>query len=102
MSDERLRLCRIGAMPIRMRCVILNKPPVDEPTVTLPTHVLTLVKRHKGALRSRQPMEGTPGKIVVLEVVVGIQKGEVPKPVTLHERAPLRRIVRVNVVMLPE
>ena len=60
------------------------------------------VERLQRALQRRQPVERHAGEIVMLEMVVGIQEREIPEPVAAHQRAPFRRIVRIDVVVLPE
>src|SRR5687767_1065954 len=85
-----------------MWLLILDQPPVDQLSVRPPPHLLMGVERPQGLLKLRQPVERYPRKVMVLEVIVGIEEHEVPEPAPAHQRAPLRRIGRIDVVMLAE
>src|SRR5262245_55793912 len=85
--------------PGGMRRAVLDQPPVDETAVRLPPHPLARVERDQRALELGQTVEGNARKVVVLEVVVRVQEDEVPEPVAAHQRAPLRRIRRIDVVV---
>ena len=60
------------------------------------------VEGRECALQLGQPVERHAGVVVVLEMVVRVEEREVPEPVAAHQRAPLRRIGGIDVVMLPE
>ena len=63
---------------------------------------MTRVERRERPLQRRQPVERHAGEVVVLEMVVRVEECEVPEPVAAHQRAPLRRIGGVDVVVLAE
>ena len=88
--------------PVGMRRAILDEPSAQQARIVLPAHPMTRVEGLQRALESRQPVERHAGEIVVLQMVVRIQEREIPEPVPAHERAPLGRIVRVDVVVLAE
>src|SRR5262245_35148794 len=85
-------LSRLRAAPVRVRCPVLDEPAVDQPAVGLPAHALSRVEGHERPLQLRQAIERHAGKVVMLEVIVGVEEHEVPEPVASHERAPLRRV----------
>src|SRR6185436_20117493 len=90
------------ATPVGVRGVVLDEPAVDEATVALPSHVAPLIEGNQRALESRQTIQRNAREVMVFEVVIGVQEREIPEPVSLHQRSPLRRIVRIDVVMLAE
>ncbi len=49
-----------------------------------------------------QVIKRNPGEIVVLEVIVGPEKGVVPEPARFDQSAPLGRIFRPDIVMLSQ
>ena len=61
-----------------------------------------VVERPERALQRRQAVERHAGEIVVLEVIVRVEEREIPEPVAAHQRAPLRGIGRIDVVVLAE
>ena len=85
-----------------MRRAVLDEPTVDQAGIILPVHLMPLVERRERALQRRQPVERHAGEIVMLEVIVGVQEREVPKPVAAHQRAPFRGVVGIDVVVLPQ
>src|SRR5438093_713968 len=85
-----------------MRRAILDEPAVHEARVVLPAHLVTVIERHERPLERRQAIERHPGEVVVLDVIVRVEKREIPEPVPPHERAPLRGIARIDVVVLSE
>ena len=60
------------------------------------------VERQQRALERRQPIERHAREVVVLEMIVGVEEREVPEPVAAHQRAPLRRVGGIDVVVLAE
>src|SRR5436190_4932755 len=92
----------LAAVPVRMRGLVEHEPSIQQLAVPMRAHAVAAVERDQRPLQLRQPVERHARKVVVFEMIVRIEKGEVPEPVTAHERRPLRRIARVDVVVLPQ
>ena len=88
--------------PVGVGRVVFQDPSADQLTVGPPAHLLFLVERHERALNGRQSIERHTGKVVMLEVIVGVQVGEIPEPVAAHQSAPLGGIIRIDVVVLSQ
>src|SRR4051794_38701126 len=101
-GDWLLAAGAIATAPVGVRSMIVDEPAVDKAPVTLPPHVLALKKRNECTLQSRQAIERNTRKVVMFEMVVRVEKRDVPEPVPLHQGAPLRGIGGVDIVVLSE
>ena len=101
-SGTEAPVARDPRRPVGVGLLVLDDPSVDELAVGPPAHLFLFVERPQRDLELGQAIERHAREIVMLEVVIRVQVREVPEPAAAHQRAPLGRIARVDVVVLAQ
>lgn len=85
-----------------MRGFVEDQVMIEELDVSARSHALFLEVGIEQLSQPGEIIKRDAREIVVFEVVIGPEKRHIPKPAGLHQRTPLRRIVRPDVIVLPQ
>lgn len=88
--------------PISVRRAVLYKPAIKNPSIGLRLHTMPPIERFEALLEAGEVVKGNAGKVMVFEVIVGIEIDEIPEEIPFHQRRPLGDIVGIDVVMLAD
>src|SRR5438552_16640011 len=92
----------VNRNPVRMRFLVQDQILVQQLTVRARNNAPLAEEGLERFVKPRKVVEGDPGEIMVLQVVIGPEVGEVPEPAGLYLRAPLRRVAGLDVIMLSQ
>src|SRR5882724_1454402 len=91
-----------GEVPVPVRSPVLDEPAVEEGSVADRFHLHLIVERLQETVQPGEVVEGNARKVMVLQMEVRPEKGEVPEQRRLHQSGPVRRVVRVDVIVLAD